>query len=343
MEIQVKNKIRSQLGRTYRQLQSTIKSEVSLITYVSILQLLRSSSIKQSDSVKVRHATKLSILQHSPNTDVYFLEADKIVVNLSNVKLSDTEVSVLSRGLNFSTPSQHLDCLDVRTSFECFYRQFYNNVPNCCISRLKQRLKGLCYNYIYGYRPNQFYNLSKEEFQSLQDLKKRKDIVFCKPDKGQGVVVLNRQDYANKLLNILNDKDKFKLLKEDPTERRESSLQRYLRYLKNLGAITEDTLNKVRPCGSSPSRIYGLPKLHKSDIPLRSIVSGIGSYTHKLAKYLSDILKPLANNEHTLKDSFEFTHQILGLDNVPFMCSFDIVSLFTCIPVKETIELEKVF
>ena len=50
-------------------------------------------------------------------------------------------------------------------------------------------------------------------------------------------------------------------------------------------------------------------------------------------------MKPLANNEHTLKDSFEFTHQILDLDNVPFMCSFDIVSLFTCIPVKETIEL----
>ena len=50
-------------------------------------------------------------------------------------------------------------------------------------------------------------------------------------------------------------------------------------------------------------------------------------------------MKPLAKNEHTLKDSFEFTHQILGLDNVPFMCSFDIVSLFTCIPVKETIEL----
>ena len=141
-----------------------------------------------SDSVKVRHATKLSNLQHSPNTDVYFLEADKIVVNLSNVKLSDTEVSVLSRGLglNFSTPLQHLDYLDVRTSFECFYRQFYNNVPNRCISRLKQRLKGLCYNYIYGYQPNQFYNLSKEEFQSLQNLKKRKDTVFCKPDKGQG-------------------------------------------------------------------------------------------------------------------------------------------------------------
>ena len=103
--------------------------------------------------------------------------------------------------------------------------------------------------------------------------------------------------------------------------------------------ILVETQYHIFAISSNPSRIYGLPKLHKSDIPLRPIVSGIGSYTHKLAKYLSDILKPLANNEHTLKDSFEFTHQILGLDNVPFMCSFDIVSLFTCIPEKETIEL----
>ena len=55
--------------------------------------------------------------------------------------------------------------------------------------------------------------------------------------------------------------------------------------------------------GSNPSRIYGLPKLHKTDIPLRPIVSGIGSYTHKLPKYLSDIIKPLATSPYSVKDS----------------------------------------
>ena len=49
------------------------------------------------------------------------------------------------------------------------------------------------------------------------------------------MVILNRLDYN---MNILNYKTKFKVLKEDPTEKRESSLQRYLRYLKNLGALS---------------------------------------------------------------------------------------------------------
>ena len=113
-------------------------------------------------------------LQHGPKADVYFLDADKLVVNLSSIKLSDTEV----RGLNYSISPQYLDCLDVRTSFECLYRQFSYNIPNSSISRLKQRLKGLCYTYIYGYKPNQFYNLSKEEYQSFQNLKKTQRYSF---------------------------------------------------------------------------------------------------------------------------------------------------------------------
>ena len=44
--------------------------------------------------------------------------------------------------------------------------------------------------------------------------------------------------------------------------------------------ITTDIYNRIRPTGSNPGRIYGLPKLHRNDIPLRPIISGIGSYSH---------------------------------------------------------------
>ena len=65
----------------------------------------------------------------------------------------------------------------------------------------------------------------------------------------------------------------------------------------------------------------------------------MGSYTHGLAKYLSDILKPLINRKFTVKDSFSFVHELLSVRDIPFMCSFDVVSLYTNIPVDQTIEI----
>jgi predicted GIY-YIG superfamily endonuclease len=339
LEIQVKHRNKAQLGKAYKHLVQIVRSNVSFITYISILKLIRSAASYQNDVVQVRHATKLSNLIGNTDNDAYFLDTDKIVVNLSKVNFSNTEVNILSRGLAYSIPPQQLNNLEIRTSFECFYRQLLTNLRTGCINRLKQRLKGLCYTYIYGYRNSEFHNLSKEELQSFKSLCKRRDVVFCKPDKGNGVVIMDKDDYVQKVQSLISDKKKFKLLKDDPTEPRESSLQKFLRYLKNTGAISEETLNKVRPCGSNPSRIYGLPKLHKPDVPLRPIVSGIGSYTHKLAKHLADILKPIATNKYTVKDSFTFTNDIFSLSDIPFMCSFDIVSLYTNIPVNETIDI----
>ena len=72
---------------------------------------------------------------------------------------------------------------------------------------------------------------------------------------------------------------------------------------------------------------------------VRPIVSGIGSYTHGLAKYLSDILKPSANKEFTIKDSFSFANDMLSISSALFMCSFDDLSLYTNIPVDEAIDI----
>ena len=109
--------------------------------------------------------------------------------------------------------------------------------------------------------------------------------------------------------------------------------------------LDESTYQKVRPQGSKPARIYGLPKLHKPDTPLRPIVSSIGTYGYEISKLLSEILKPLTSNEFIVKDSFSFVNEILTLSDVQFMASFDIVSLFTNIPLQEAIDitLDKLF
>ena len=125
----------------------------------------------------------------------------------------------------------------------------------------------------------------------------------------------------------------------DPTDKREASLQRYLGVLKNKGALDDNTYKLIRPCGSNPARLYGLSKLYKQNIPLHPIVSAIGSYTYNLPKFLTDILKPIASNKYTVKDSFSFTNELLSISSVTFMCSFDVVSLFTNIPIDKTIDI----
>ena len=46
-----------------------------------------------------------------------------------------------------------------------------------------------------------------------------------------------------------------------------------------------------------------------------------------------------------LKDSFQFVNDITSQEKAPFMCSFDVTSLFTNVPVDEVINicLDKLF
>ena len=84
---------------------------------------------------------------------------------------------------------------------------------------------------------------------------------------------------------------------------------------------------------------HGLPKMHKPDVPIRPIVSAIGSYTYNFTKLMPEILKPLSHSQYDIKDSFTFSSELLSVTSIPHMCSYDIVSLFTNIPINETIEI----
>ena len=73
---------------------------------------------------------------------------------------------------------------------------------------------------------------------------------------------------------------------------------------------------------------------------MRSIVSSIGAYSYHLAKYLCDILKPVSQSKFCVKDSFSFVKNLVEVEKIPFMSSFDVSSLFTNIPLSETIEID---
>ena len=93
--------------------------------------------------------------------------------------------------------------------------------------------------------------------------------------------------------------------------------------------------------------MYGVPKIHKADIPLRPILSMINSPQHELAKWLTEILQPVVNkySTFTVKDTFDFCGKLQEFsdrcENISetFLCSFDIRSLFTNVPLKETVQI----
>ena len=61
----------------------------------------------------------------------------------------------------------------------------------------------------------------------LRNLRKYKDIAITIPNKGNGVVILDRKLYNNAIEEIIWDTSKFEKLNEDSTLQREASLQRF--------------------------------------------------------------------------------------------------------------------
>ena len=125
----------------------------------------------------------------------------------------------------------------------------------------------------------------------------------------------------------------------------EASLQRFLRKLKQKNFFNENEYNKSYPSGSAPACIYSTPKMHKfpssdSFPKLLLIASSIGIFNYNLSSFLYDLLLPLVPNDYFCKDTFSFVSQIKNA-NLSRKClvSYDVTSLFTNIPLQETIDI----
>ena len=115
-----------------------------------------------------------------------------------------------------------------------------------------------------------------------------------------------------------------------------------------MGSIAVSLIDKaayknIKPIGSRPGVLYRLGKVHKEINnglpPFCPILSAIGMPTYKLAKFLQPFWMPLTQNEYTVTDSFHFAEEICKQDPNLYMASLDVDSLFTNIPLDETIDI----
>ena len=146
--------------------------------------------------------------------------------------------------------------------------------------------------------------------------------------------------------DILSNNTKFRKCREyediyHTNIKVEGKVNYFIRKERKSGNITEDEYKQIYVSGSSPAIMYGLPKIHKDGVPLRPILAAFKAPSFSLAKFIVPILSPLSTNEHTLKNSYEFK-ELLDKMSFPIgscLASFDVTSLFTNVPIEETIDI----
>ena len=72
---------------------------------------------------------------------------------------------------------------------------------------------------------------------------------------------------------------------------------------------------------------------------MRPILSATSTYNYALAKWLEEKLKPLSYNKYSILDVFKFAEEIRakGINEDDILVSYDVTSLFTNVPLDETI------
>ena len=130
------------------------------------------------------------------------------MVNFSSRNLSETEIEVLSLGLNFVPQRNKDQKLEIMTQVER------------CYPRLAYRDPQSAHEFAYEVAavlkkcaPSQDSNLSREEMLAVRTLSEDKSIVITPADKGNVTVVLDRQEYLDSGFRMLDDVSTYKRMR----------------------------------------------------------------------------------------------------------------------------------
>ena len=187
---------------------------------------------------------------------------DKWVMNLSSEELSALERSGLEKGLKFAIAprSQNADCWNCRRCRGEHLSTQRRPLPR----RAKPPPK----------------NIQKDVFNALIALKKDPDRLVLSADKGNCVVVMDKQQYHDKALSLLNDKSTYAVLNSDPTSKTQRKLNKMSLDLKKTCKSGDYTQKIFYSSDGLCPRFCGSPKIRKPGILLRPVVSFFNSPTY---------------------------------------------------------------
>lgn len=209
--------------------------------------------------------------------------AFETVFNVSGYPLNKIHLEVLKKGVKFAVSDNKVPMLDIIASTEVGIQNLTEDEK--CDLRCK-------INTIISRPTKPKPNLTGLDFRALKELRENKEITIRKADKGGGIVIMDTSDYESKIGEILNSSEYIELNK-NPTAQIERNVYKSL--FKHKNYFQDKVRSRLTPHYSKPPHIYGLPKVHKENIPLRPVVSSRFGPVYELSKFLLPIISPLSD------------------------------------------------
>ena len=136
-------------------------------------------------------------------------------MNLSSKELSALERSGLEKGLKFAIAPRKIPTAEIVAAVEESISQLDDDRRHLVRAEVSSRRA----------KPPPK-NIQKDVFNALIALKKDPDRLVLSADKGNCVVVMDKQQYHDKALSLLNDKSTYAVLNSDPTSKTQRKLNK---------------------------------------------------------------------------------------------------------------------
>ena len=315
---------------------SNLKAKLPTDLIPSVVLHSRNRRIKNRKVIQETHRKKLISLSEQQSRPLFSVENTVIFSEFTGT-IPNYVRQTLALGPKHPIMSK-FNQNDVLVELDSFLNYCEKNaIPDSTITEIN--IKTL--NYINKCKKQKVPN----HIKLTREFLKKNELIAVPFDKGIGFCVMPVSSYQNKLMPILNldqfeKVEKTRINAKNPILKEEEKIIETLKQLRKENKISENLFNKLKPIGSQPPRLYGLAKVHKENTPLRPVVSMPGSPYHNVAKQVAQWLSlvPQCNiNCSTKAVSDDLKNHVVDDDEC--LLSFDIVSLYTNVPVHEAIDV----
>lgn len=342
-EIAETSKTITLLTKTSNNLHELIKSIIPEETYTDFASNLDKKFQSIFNNTKSKHIKKLEkLLEPLPVSENIIDLSEKWLVNLTTTVIPTNITNVLKLGDKFALPIEatEIPYNTIITDIESILKT--SKLDDEELHEYRGKFVNVLNNYKNKSRAKSL--LSPQEKTILKDVKTTKkflkenpDLMVTKADKGNATVIITRDQYQERMDDLLKDRKIYKNINKVSINVTKNKLNKLMSNWETINLISTEQGKFLKNQNGVIPRIYGAPKTHKENNPLRPIIDSSDAPLYNLSSFLGKIIDSATrDSDYRIKNSYEFKNFIknITLPENYILISLDVVSLFTNIDPK---------